>query len=87
MTEVIPITKSLSPDSRGVKKGEEFMQKIEDLRKDLEVQGNSLSLMQNELTGAEARYSALQGNQNKRETESQKQALNDLYLQNEVKRQ
>ena len=63
------------------------MQKIEDLRKDLEVQGNSLSLMQNELTGAEARYSALQGNQNKRETESQKQALNDLYLQNEVKRQ
>lgn len=63
------------------------MQKIEDLRKDLEVQGNSLSLMQNELTGAEARFSALQGNQNKRETESQKQALNDLYLQNEVKRQ
>lgn len=62
VTEVIPITKSLSPESRGLKKGEEFMQRIEDLRKDLEIQGNSLNLMQSELTGAEARFTALQGN-------------------------
>jgi hypothetical protein len=34
---VTPITKSLSPDSKMRKKGQEFMQKITELKKDLEV--------------------------------------------------
>jgi hypothetical protein len=40
--EVIPITKSLSPDSKMKKKGEDFMKKILDLKNDLEVQGSSM---------------------------------------------
>lgn len=41
--------KSLSPDSKMRKKGEEFLSKINEIKQDLEVQGESLSLLQQDM--------------------------------------
>ena len=48
------------------RKGEDFLNKIESLRKDLEVQGNAFQIIQDEL--ADERKVMLPGNQNRRET-------------------
>lgn len=74
--EVTPITKSLSPDSKLRKKGQEFIQKIDDLKKDLEIQGNQLNLIEGELQSEQKLI--MLGNQNRRETQSQKNALENI---------
>ena len=44
--DVTPITKSPSPESKMRNRGLEFMSKIDELKKDLEVQGDALQLLQ-----------------------------------------
>ena len=73
---VTPITKSLSPDSKMRKKGNDFMQKITALKKDLEVQGSQLNLIEGELQSEQKLI--MNGNQNRRETQSQKNALENI---------
>ena len=64
--------------------GEDFLKKIEDLKKDLEVQGSSMQKIEGELK-TEHKI-AMVGNQNKRETASQRQALENIKLQIERKK-
>ena len=47
--EVTPITRSLSPESKMRKRGQDFVSEIEKLKKDLEVQGQAFDIIQNEL--------------------------------------
>jgi hypothetical protein len=49
-------------------KGQDFMRKIDDLKKDLEVQGSSMEKIQGELQSEQKLV--MVGNQNKRETAS-----------------
>jgi hypothetical protein len=43
--DVTPITKSPSPESKMRSRGLEFMSRIDELKKDLEVQGDALQLL------------------------------------------
>jgi len=65
--------------------GVEFLKKIEDLKKDLEVQGSSMEKIQGELKSEQKL--TMVGNQNKRETASQRQALENIKVQIERKKQ
>ena len=64
--------------------GEDFLKKIEDLKKDLEVQGSSMEKIQGDLKSEHKLI--MVGNQNKRETASQRQALENIKLQIERKK-
>ena len=44
-----PPKNSVSPDSRFRKKGQDFIEQLESLQEDLEVQGNAFQLLENEL--------------------------------------
>ena len=82
--ETRPITKSLSPESKMRHQGEDFLRKIEDLKKELEVQGSSMEKIQGELKSEQKL--AMVGNQNRRETASQRQALENIKQQIERKK-
>jgi len=58
------------------RKGEDFLNKIENLKKNLEVQGNAFQIIQNELQSEHKLM--MPGKQNRRETASQRQALGGI---------
>lgn len=79
---ITPITKSLSPDSKMRKKGQDFLQRIEELQKDLEVQGESLAILQQDMQPEGVAPRTMKT----KETESQKRAAEDIRRNNEARK-
>lgn len=77
---------SVSPQSRMKLQGREFLAKIVELQKDLEIQGQALTMAGNVEESSPARGRLPKTNK-ERETESQKQAAEALKLQIQQKRE
>jgi hypothetical protein len=74
--------KSLSPDSKMRKKGQDFLQRIEELQKDLEIQGESLAILQQDMQPEGIAPRTMKT----KETESQKRAAEDIRRHNEARK-
>lgn len=79
---ITPITKSLSPDSKMRKKGQDFLRRIEALQKDLEIQGESLAILQQDMQPEGIAPRTMKT----KETESQRKAAEDIRRQNEARK-
>lgn len=74
---------SLSPDSRIRRQGQQFLSRIEELQKTLEVQGEQLVLVKDDLTNSPHRFPK---SNLARETESQRLVSDNLRRQLEAKK-
>lgn len=64
------------------KKGQDFLQRIEELQKDLEVQGESLAILQQDMQPEGVAPRTMKT----KETESQKRAAEDIRRNNEARK-